>query len=224
MKLWTEEQITLLKKHYPTCNSVKDIVDVIGMSVAQMYSKAYYLKLKRESNTGYSNCLKGGGMTRFKKGNIPYNKGTKGLTGANKTSFKSGHVPANAFYNEKPHLYTRTRKDGYVERVWIIHLHSKKLNRISYTRYIWEQKYGKLSKNELITFKDGFITDRVPVLEDLKVITRKDNINNNTGVIDCTESYAKRMLNIPNAPEELIKLKQQQLKLNRKINEVLIHG
>ena len=222
MRIWTDEQISLLKEYYPTCDRVEDIVNIIGMTVSQMYTKAYILKLKRESNVGHKNFLKGG-ATRFKKGNVPYNKGIKGLTGANKTSFKRGNTPHNTKHFGKPYLHKRTRKNGYIERVWLIQPLGT-CKRQVYTRYLWEQENGKLPKGSIITFKDGFIEDRLPVLNDLKLIDRAKNLNNNTGVIDCTEEYARRMLKIPDAPKELVKLKQQQLKLNRKVNEVLIHG
>lgn len=222
---WSEKQINLLKEYYPTCDSVENIVDIVGMSVAQMYNKAYCLKIKRESNAGHKNFLKGG-TTRFKKGQKAWNKGIKGYMRANKTSFKRGHTPHNAVYEGKPYIRKRTRKNGYIEKIWTIQpLGSNK--RELYNRYLWEKTHGKIPEGSIVTFKNGFIEDRPPTLEDLKIINRKENLNNNTGVLDCTEEYAKRMLKIPDAPEELIKLKQAQLKLNRKINEqqeVLIHG
>ena len=48
-----------------------------------------------EAKQRISKNMKGGNSTSFKKGQIPINKGTKGLTTANKTSFKKGDLTWN---------------------------------------------------------------------------------------------------------------------------------
>ena len=48
---------------------------------------------------------------KFKKGNKPYNKGTKGIAKPNKTSFKKGNIP----HNHRPIGSERINIDGYTE-------------------------------------------------------------------------------------------------------------
>lgn len=213
---WTKENDNYLIENYPS-GSIKSICKHLDITKSALKNRVHKLSLKRSvPNSG-----------QYQKGAVPLNKGTKGLMKANKTSFKKGHVPANAKHHGKPFLYKRTKANGYVERVWLIHLFAQGLNRSSYTRYLWEQTYGKLPKSTIVTYKNGFIEDRVPVIEDLKIIDMEQNLDNNIGFKECTDKYAKLMLKrskIINPPKELVKVKQCQIKLNRKINEMLVHG
>lgn len=84
---------------------------------------------------------------RFKKGNIPTNKGTKGVCeygGA--TRFKKGHRP----HNTKPIGSESITEDGYTKvkvkepNVWIFK-----------QRLIYEKVYGKIPKESAVIFADG---------------------------------------------------------------------
>lgn len=82
---------------------------------------------------------------QFKKGNIPFNKGTKGIMKANKTSFKKGNIPKNY----KPIGYERINKDGYIE----IKIKDPNVFKLKH-RYLYEQKYGKIPKGYKLIFAD----------------------------------------------------------------------
>jgi len=86
---------------------------------------------------------------QFKKGNIPANKGTKGLKGANKTSFKKGNTPGNA--KKVGSIVTRKDKNGSLYmRIKIAEPNKWQMLHV----YIYEHKYGKIPKKHCVIFKD----------------------------------------------------------------------
>lgn len=99
--------------------------------------------------------------TSFKKGHVPWSKGTKGVLKPNKTSFKKGNIPHNTreMYSE------RLSKDGYIE----IKVGINKW--IGKHRYIWEQHYKKkVPKGYAVLFLDG--DNRNFEIDNLKIISR----------------------------------------------------
>ena len=87
----------------------------------------------------------------IKKGNVPINKGTKGMfnVGGNKTSFKKGNIPPN----RREIGSERVTKDGFIE-VKIQDGHLNK-NWILKHRYIYEKYYGSIPKGYKVIFLDG---------------------------------------------------------------------
>lgn len=89
--------------------------------------------------------LKTGFDGRFKKGNIPKNKGTKGMSKANKTSFKKGNIP----HNHKPVGSERVDVDGYT----LIKVKEPNKWRLKHN-VIYEKAYGPIPKGYKIIFAD----------------------------------------------------------------------
>jgi hypothetical protein len=146
---WSEEEVEIMVNNYPHI-STKNVAAMLGKSVKQCYCKANLLKLHKTSDylaTESSGRLKTGNFgTFFPKGNIPWNKGMKGLQiGGEITQFKKGSIPAN----HKPIGSTRIDEEGYTyikiaePRKWAL-LH----------RHIFEQEHGKIERNEVVVFKD----------------------------------------------------------------------
>lgn len=100
----------------------------------------------RKTKLGLTSGIVGG---QFKKGNVPFNKGTKGLMKPNKTSFKKGNVPAN----RRPIGSERKTKDGYIE----IKINDGKLNKnwMCKHRYVYQKHYGKIPEGYNVVFLDG---------------------------------------------------------------------
>ncbi|MDN5077620.1 HNH endonuclease signature motif containing protein [Aliarcobacter butzleri] len=91
-------------------------------------------------------CLNDG---RFKKGMIPANKGTKGLTGANRTSFRPGNRPVQT--KRVGTISTRKDKNGSL----YMHIKISEPNKWQMLHvYIWEQKHGKVPEGCCVIFKD----------------------------------------------------------------------
>jgi hypothetical protein len=85
----------------------------------------------------------------FKKGSIPANKGTKGLTKANKTSFSPGNRPMQT--KRVGSISTIRDKGGYL----YMHIKVAEPNKWQTLHaYIWECKHGKIPKNHCVIFKD----------------------------------------------------------------------
>ena len=122
--------------------------------------------------TGYlkRNGLKNGVNGRFKKGNIPQNKGVKGhcSKGCEKGWFKKGHKPLNY----KPVGSERINVDGYIE------IKVKDPNKWQLKhRYIWEKHNGKIPKDMILIFKDN---NKLNVcLDNLILISRAENMEIN---------------------------------------------
>ena len=114
--------------------------DSIANFKSRLY-KSYGINLRNAINAG---C--------FKKGSIPFNKGTKGLMKSNKTSFKKGNVPANY----KSIGAERVSKDDYIEiKIRDGECSTGKKNYVLKHRYLYEQYYGKIPKGSIVIFADG---------------------------------------------------------------------
>lgn len=106
--------------------------------------------------------------TTFKKGSIPWNKGTKGVMKSNSGSFRKGQQPTNW----TPVGTTKFRKDKYgVKRKWI------KLKEpnvwVAYYKYVWLRARRKLTKGMCLHhINNNSLDDR---LENLMIVSRPDH-------------------------------------------------
>lgn len=116
--------------------------------LAEMFNKKFEMNLTPQNiKTFRGNYKLNSGLTgRFEKGNVPFNKGTKGLMKANKTSFKKGNMPPN----HKNLGYERINVDGYVE----VKVKEPNIFKLKH-RIIYEQNYGKIPKGHKVVFADG---------------------------------------------------------------------
>lgn len=116
--------------------------------LAEMFNKKFEMNLTPQNiKTFRGNHKLNSGLTgRFEKGNVPFNKGTKGLMKANKTSFKKGNMPPN----HKNVGYERINVDGYVE----IKVKEPNIFKLKH-RIIYEQNCGKIPKGHKVVFADG---------------------------------------------------------------------
>jgi hypothetical protein len=111
-------------------------------------------------------------MGRIKKGNIPPNKG-KQMTPemyekCKHTMFKKGQQPKNT-YAEDGVISLRHNKRGPVYKY--IRLSAGKWKELH--RYLWEEAYGPIPKENIIIFRDGDSMNCV--LENLQMITKGEN-------------------------------------------------
>ena len=135
---WSDEEKDYLKeitsgRHY------KEIVELMNakfeyeFNLGQIKGAIARYKL----NTGFTGY--------FPKGNIPFNKGTKGIMKANKTSFKKGRKPRNY----KPVGTERITEDGYTE----IKVKDPNVWKLKH-RIIYEEHYGEIPKGYVVMFLD----------------------------------------------------------------------
>ena len=141
---------------------------------------------------------------QFKKGHIPVNKGTKGLTGANKTSFRPGNVPPNT--RKAGSISTRKDKNGNS----YMHIKVAEPNKWQMLHvYIWENRHGKIPKGYCVIFKDkNTLNTR---LDNLMLISRAElaRLNQKYAYID--ERLKETALQVIKINDAIIK-KSKKLK------------
>jgi hypothetical protein len=194
---WKPHEIELLKQHYSD-STIHELMQMLNKTSGAIYNQAYFNKLKKsvvyEENRRLQDIknLKKNTLTRFKKGQTPWNKNVKGYMGENATSFKKGQLP----HNTRSEGETRKDKDGFV-LVKIAHRKWIRKHRI-----IWEQSNGEIPKGYVIRIKDG--NKENYSLDNMELITRADNMLLNT------------VHRFPTELKQTIKLLK---KLKKKINE-----
>lgn len=109
--------------------------------------------------------IKSGRTGYYESGQVPFNKGTKGVMKPNKTSFKKGQTA----YNYRPLGSERVNVEGYVE-VKIASPGTWGLKQ----RYVWEQNNGPIPKGYNVRFKDG---DRLNCdIDNLLLVSDSENV------------------------------------------------
>jgi len=201
-KYWTAEEITLLK-HLYGCTFTKTLAKLFDCRLEQVYQQAAKHQLNK--NVWYQNSPMAqrlrqndeiGKDYRFKKGQIPPNKGKKtgNLPSMMATQFKPGQRPPNY----RPVGTVRGLEDGYLQikmaegpRQWVL------LNRM-----IWERLNGKIPQGHLVTFIDG--NQANCKITNLTLMTKKQNAQRNS-----IHKYGK----------EIAQLYQLKGAINRQINK-----
>ena len=145
---YTEEEREFLKSFIPG-HTYKEIVEA--------YNKRFEDQITISRVKGYMENHKiNNGLTgRFKKGNIPFNKGVKGIRykGCEKTWYPKGNLP----HNTKPIGYERITKDGYIEVKIAMRPGDTKNghNFVGKHRLVWEAVHGPIPKGYKLIFLDG---------------------------------------------------------------------
>jgi hypothetical protein len=134
----------------------------------------------------------------FKKGSIPVNKGTKGLTGANKTSFSPGNRPIQT--KKVGTISTRKDKNGSL----YMHIKIAEPNKWQMIHvYIWEHKHGKIPKGYCVIFKDkNTLNTR---LDNLMLVSREELVRLNQKYAYIDESLKETALQVIKISKEIRK-------------------
>ena len=205
-----QEMIQRLIEIYPF-KPTKEIADEFGLTMSQVYNKAYSMKLKKADNylsTSSSGRLQAGSTLfrksngTYKKGHVPMNKGQKMskdvFDKVKATMFKKGNRPAN--WKEPGTIEARKDKNGHLYNYIKISDSNWKLLQ----RHVWEQKNGEIKPGYIIAFRD-----KNPMnceIENLEMITRVENLKRNW------------LHNYPDEIKTLIKTK------NKLINKIKNYG
>lgn len=231
---FTPEQIAEIKRDYATTLN-QDLADRFGCSIHSIENKGFELKLKKDKEfirkVAKDNFTEDHPARKhwIKKGTPPPNKGKKqkeymskeAIERTKSTRFQKGSIPPNAV----PVGYERIDKDGYV----YIKVEGKRKLVLKH-RYVWEQYFGLIPKGYNIQFKDG---DKHNCdIENLYMISRGEQMKNeNSASKNLPDSAVAVYLvgqrgkdktlveEIKTNHPELIKLKRNQILLNRKIKE-----
>lgn len=142
--LFTKEQKDFIKIN---------VKGLLNQELADLINGTFDLSITaRQMNAWKKNHgLTGGLDCRFKKGDVPANKGTKGLynVGGNKTSFKKGQKARNY----KPLGSERIDRDGYT--LIKVSDEGKGHQRWNHKhRVLWEKEYGEIPPGHKLLFAD----------------------------------------------------------------------
>lgn len=228
---WNYNDELLLIKLYPNIKNI-ELAEKFGKTEAAISAAAFKLKLRKTLEFMRKHSEKG----MFKKGNVSFNKGKKQseymsaemIERTKSTRFKKGNIPHNS-YNEVGKVVTR-QNDGERPYQYICLALGKW---VLYHRDVWEKANGKIPAGYCIWFKDGNSLNCE--IENLELITRKENRLRNTGHQQLTPNYLASMIvggyrkedkdlslkELVLQNEELLEAKKQQILLNRKIKS---HG
>lgn len=182
-KFWTESEDEIMRSLYPD-NSTVHVAEKLGKTLSGVYQRARKLgllksaayldspaacRLRRGDNPGIA--------YRYKKGQVPPNKGLRRPGWAPgrmaESQFKKGNRP----HDWRPIGSTRLSKDGYLER------------KVSDTGYsprdwkgvhvtTWETINGPVPTGHAVVFKDGN-KEHIDI-DNLELISRADLMRRNT--------------------------------------------
>lgn len=189
---WTQqEEETLIRLYEEPKVFPKDIAEMLGRTLRQVYNKARAMGLKApmerirmagKIGTQHPKSI----ATRFHKGYIPPNKSKKVSPEVyekmSPTMFKNGHIPAN----HREVGSERINADGYIEtkvaepNVW------KPKHRI-----VWEQHNGVIPAGYNIQFKNHNPKDCR--IENLYLISRAEQLRNENSL---TARYPKELQDV----------------------------
>jgi hypothetical protein len=208
-EFWSDCEMESLRRLYPKFKT-EDIAVMLGRTLDQVYRKANSLgieksaeylaspaacRLRRGDNVGIE--------YRFKKGLIPWNKGTNFESGGRsiETRFKAGQRPVNT----QPIGSHKLDKSGnLLQKISDASGNSSKRWR-GVQELIWCAANGPLPPKHIVVFKPGMKTnvfDEI-TLDRVECISLAENMRRNT---------------VHNLPKELVQLVQLRGALNRKIN------
>lgn len=228
-KKWNSDELEYIRIHYPNTSN-DELMKRFECSEKSLYTAANLLKVRKTKeykSTTFGEILKNAGhSSRFKPGQVAFNKGKKWhefmLPEAQAKSrakcFKKGNIPHNT--NEIGHQ--RITKDGYIEIKVSDNVESKYNYKLKH-RLVWEEYHGEIPKNHQVRFIDGDKTNFN--IENLKLLSLADSLVINS-LSD--SSIVKRFLGVKdeklvekiiNESGPLIELKRNALKLTKQLKQ-----
>lgn len=181
---WTSEELTYLREHFP-CTQTRLVAQALGRSEPTVNAKAYKLGLQKTAEylSSAAACrLDGvrGSSSRFKSGQVSWNKGKK-LPGHGdpSTFFQKGHKGGSRAIPVGGH---RVNHDGYVEVKLSETPGPYYLRWTPVHRHIWERVHGAVPDGHAIAFRPGkYTTDPTLItIDSVECITLRDLMLRNT--------------------------------------------
>lgn len=152
---WTPEMDAVMISRYPDVKAAL-VAEQLGISISAIYSRAQALGLEKseafKASPDACRLRRGdevGKAWQFKKGQVPVNKGIKGINypGMVATQFKPGQKPKN----HKPVGSTRIdSKDGYI----LVKMAEGLFQWQLLHRVIWVRMHGPIPAGDMVTFID----------------------------------------------------------------------
>lgn len=186
---WTDDEVARLQRDFPNVPSYQLARDM-GRGLRSLYQKAYQLGL-RKSDEFFASGMSGrmnsgrGEASRFKKGQRPWNKGTRWLAGGRSTDtqFKPGTLNGRAAEMYKPVGSERVNYCGHLERKVTDDPTICSTRRwVPVHRLVWEAAHGPIPPKHVVAFKPGrFSTNADEITPDaLELLTMRENMARNS--------------------------------------------
>lgn len=190
--LWTPVMLALLRKWYPI-HSTEVVAGALELSVGQIYRKAASLGVKKSAEylaTEDAGRIQRGKQhpsmvaAQFKKGLVPWNKGTHYVAGgrSEETRFKPGRAASEA-RNYLPIGSLRVAKDGVLERKVTDDPAIVPARRwVAVQRLVWMEVNGEIPAGHAVVFKPGRRTTVVEeiTIDAIELITRQELMRRNS--------------------------------------------
>ena len=145
-KKYTEEQHEFLRTYIPG-HSAEEIANEFNRRFPDRVINKRTVHSYKSNNRVWSGT---GG--RFQKGNIPFNKGKKGIHYSPATEFKKGHIPGN--YCPVGTIKVRKYRNNGEFNTKYIKI-ADPSTWIPLNQYNWEQANGPVPEGYCLFFKDG---------------------------------------------------------------------
>lgn len=152
---WTEQEKEDLREMYPD-NDTEDVAIVLGRSVAAVQKLVSRLKIRKSTawmEQQLERFTEGGKKNRYRKGHVPANACSVGLTGqhpnSRKTQFKKGNLPKNTLRDGA--ITVRKDNRGVPQKMIRVRLGKW----VYLSRYNYDKFVGPIPKGHVIRFLDG---------------------------------------------------------------------
>jgi len=211
-RAWSEFEDAVMRLHYPN-TFTRDLAELFNRTEKAVHARAKTMGVRKSLEflsgpMGHQLDGHRGSGTRFRKGNVPWCAGMKGVVGVHencrRTQFKKGEMgPRNrAMYI--PIGGTRINADGYLDRkVRDDGPPQDRFERVH--RLVWMEAHGPIPENHVVVFKTG---KPITVLEEI--------------TLDRLECISRGELALRNqCPPELKRIVQLRGAITRQINKRL---
>jgi hypothetical protein len=199
-------QNEIIRQRFPH-ERTQGIADDLGLTYSQVANRAFTMGLKKtlefkqSESSGRTNLIEGGKRFRYKKGNVPFNKGkempAETYEKVKATMFKKGNRP----YNWKPDGTIVERKDTDLSGRVYLYYKVRDSKWILYHNKVWIDHNGPIPNKSIVRFIDG--NTRNCDISNLEMVSMKENMERNT---------------IQRFPEEIQEIIKLTSKLNKTIN------
>jgi hypothetical protein len=183
-RLWDRHELALLASMYPHCHTA-DVAAWLGRSLRSVYRAAdlrgvvkspEYLASDAAARVQRGHDHPAIRANRLRKGEVPWNKGLRGVNGFSSTRFQRGSMPQTW----RPVGSIRIERDGPIVKV--TDTRRKKADWRPVREVVWEQANGPIPDGMIVAFRPGMRTNEPALItaDKLEIITREELMRRNS--------------------------------------------